>query len=99
MSISMSGHSNCSSSPVSRRHSVTSKCRKFLNSQIGPKSRFELFFHFYFCLSASQPGQVEELNMFKNRKTSIRRSARSGNVRGPIDPKGMLKPLGKFFLF
>lgn len=26
MSMSMSGQSNCSSSPVSRRHSVTSKC-------------------------------------------------------------------------
>lgn len=26
--------------------------------------------------------------MFKNRRTSIRRSARSGNVKGPIDPKG-----------
>ncbi|KAL0269173.1 UNVERIFIED_CONTAM: hypothetical protein PYX00_006985 [Menopon gallinae] len=59
MSISMSGQSNCSSSPVSRRHSVTT----------------------------TQPGQVEELNVFKNRRTPIRRSARTGNVKGPIDPK------------
>jgi hypothetical protein len=41
-------------------------------------------------LAASQPGQVEELNMFKNRRTSIRRSARTGSVKGPIDPKGKL---------
>lgn len=26
--------------------------------------------------------------MFKNRKTSIRRSARNANVKGPVDPKG-----------
>ncbi|XP_067012508.1 protein TANC2 isoform X2 [Anabrus simplex] len=57
--MSVSGQSNCSSSPVSRRHSVTT----------------------------SQPGQVEELNVFKNRRTSIRRSARAGSVKGPIDPK------------
>jgi hypothetical protein len=42
----------------------------------------------FVSLAASQPGQVEELNMFKNRKTSIRRSARTGSVKGPIDPKG-----------
>ncbi|KAK6638958.1 hypothetical protein RUM43_007228 [Polyplax serrata] len=59
MSISISGQSNASSSPVSRRHSVTT----------------------------SQPGQVEELNVFKNRKTPVRRSARSGNVKGLADPK------------
>ncbi|XP_049811721.1 protein TANC2 isoform X1 [Schistocerca nitens] len=57
--MSVSGQSNCSSSPVSRRHSVTT----------------------------SQPGQVEELNVFKNRRASIRRSARTGSVKGPIDPK------------
>ncbi|XP_063220744.1 protein TANC2 [Bacillus rossius redtenbacheri] len=56
--MSVSGQSN-SSSPVSRRHSVTT----------------------------SQPGQVEELNVFKNRRASIRRSARTGSVKGPIDPK------------
>nr|CAD7444344.1 unnamed protein product [Timema bartmani] len=39
------------------------------------------------CSSASQPGRVEELNIFKNRRTSIRRSARTGSVKGPIDPK------------
>ncbi|XP_019865563.2 protein TANC2-like isoform X2 [Aethina tumida] len=59
MSMSMSGQSNCSSSPVSRRHSVTT----------------------------SQPGHVEDLSMFKNRKTCIRRSARTGTIKGPIDPK------------
>ena len=42
----------------------------------------------FVVLAASQPGQVEELNMFKNRRTSIRRSARTGSVKGPIDPKG-----------
>nr|CAD7458980.1 unnamed protein product [Timema tahoe] len=57
--MSVSGQSNCSSSPVSRRHSVTT----------------------------SQPGRVEELNIFKNRRTFIRRSARTGSVKGPIDPK------------
>ncbi|XP_039281596.1 protein TANC2 [Nilaparvata lugens] len=57
--MSMSGHSNCSSSPLSRRHSVTT----------------------------SHPGQIEELNAFRNRRQSIRRSARSGSVKGPIDPK------------
>ncbi|XP_064213856.1 protein TANC2 isoform X6 [Tribolium castaneum] len=59
MSMSMSGQSNCSSSPVSRRHSVTT----------------------------SQPGQVEDLNMFRNRRTCIRRSARTGTIKGPVDPK------------
>ncbi|XP_065220330.1 protein TANC2 isoform X3 [Planococcus citri] len=57
--MSMSSHSNCSSSPLTRRHSVTT----------------------------SQPGQIEELTLFKNRKSSIRRSARSGTIKGPIDPK------------
>ncbi|XP_014240920.1 protein TANC2 isoform X2 [Cimex lectularius] len=57
--MSMSGHSNCSSSPLQRRHSLTT----------------------------SHPGQQQELNAFKNRKQSIRRSARSGTVKGPIDPK------------
>lgn len=32
MSMSMSGQSNCSSSPVSRRHSVTSNENSFLNN-------------------------------------------------------------------
>lgn len=59
MSMSMSGQSNCSSSPVSRRHSVTT----------------------------TQPGPVEDLNMFRNRRTCIRRSARTGTVKGPVDPK------------
>uniref|UniRef100_A0A8D9ESN6 Protein TANC2 n=1 Tax=Cacopsylla melanoneura TaxID=428564 RepID=A0A8D9ESN6_9HEMI len=59
--MSMSSQSNASSSPISRRHSVTT----------------------------SQPGQIEELNIFKNRKTPLRRSARSGTVKGPIDPKAV----------
>lgn len=60
MSMSMSGQSNCSTSPVSRRHSVTT----------------------------AQPGQIEDLNLFKNRRTCIRRSARTGIViKGAIDPK------------
>lgn len=40
-----------------------------------------------FSIKASQPGQIEELTLFKNRKTAVRRSARSGTVKGPIDPK------------
>ncbi|CAH0559167.1 unnamed protein product [Brassicogethes aeneus] len=59
MSMSMSGQSNCSSSPVSRRHSVT----------------------------ASQPGHVDDLSLFRNRKTCVRRSARTGVIKGPVDPK------------
>ncbi|XP_044740746.1 protein TANC2 isoform X2 [Chrysoperla carnea] len=59
MSMSISGQSNCSSSPVSRRHSVTT----------------------------TQQGQVEDLGVFKNRRNQIRRSARTGTVKGPIDPK------------
>ncbi|XP_046487873.1 protein TANC2 isoform X1 [Neodiprion pinetum] len=60
ISMSMSGLSNGSSSPLTpRRHSVTT----------------------------TQPGQIEELNMFKNRRTCVRRSARTGVVKGPIDPK------------
>ncbi|CAH1389527.1 unnamed protein product [Nezara viridula] len=57
--MSMSGQSNCSSSPLQRRHSLTT----------------------------SHPGRLQELNAFKNRKQSIRRSARSGSVKGPIDPR------------
>ncbi|XP_019768638.2 protein TANC2 isoform X2 [Dendroctonus ponderosae] len=60
MSMSMSGQSNCSSSPLSRRHSVTT----------------------------AQPGQVEDLNLFKNRRTCVRRSARAGiALKGVVDPK------------
>lgn len=36
---------------------------------------------------ASQPGQIEDLALFKDRKSSIRRSARSGTIKGPVDPK------------
>lgn len=40
------------------------------------------------CLeAATQPGQVEDLNMFRNRRTCIRRSARTGTIKGPVDPK------------
>lgn len=39
-------------------------------------------------LLASQPGQVEELSLFGRRRSSIRRSARTGPIKGPVDPKG-----------
>ncbi|XP_065085267.1 protein TANC2 isoform X2 [Ochlerotatus camptorhynchus] len=60
MSVSISEQSNASSSPMSRRHSVTT-------SQGG--------------------GNVDDLALFKTRKTTVRRSARSGQIKGPIDPK------------
>ncbi|XP_058055857.1 protein TANC2 [Anopheles bellator] len=60
MSVSVSEQSNASSSPVSRRHSVTT-------SQSG--------------------SNVDDLLAFKGRRTTVRRSARSGQIRGPIDPK------------
>ncbi|XP_058821683.1 protein TANC2 isoform X2 [Topomyia yanbarensis] len=60
MSVSISEQSNASSSPLSRRHSVTT-------SQSG--------------------GNVDDLTLFKTRKTTVRRSARSGHIKGPIDPK------------
>ncbi|XP_049533516.1 protein TANC2 isoform X2 [Anopheles darlingi] len=60
MSVSISEQSNASSSPVSRRHSVTT-------SQSG--------------------SNVDELLAFKSRRTTVRRSARSGQIKGPIDPK------------
>uniref|UniRef100_A0A182W197 Uncharacterized protein n=1 Tax=Anopheles minimus TaxID=112268 RepID=A0A182W197_9DIPT len=58
--MSISEQSNASSSPVSRRHSVTT-------SQSG--------------------SNVDELLAFKSRRTTVRRSARSGQIKGPIDPK------------
>uniref|UniRef100_A0AAG5CPM9 RING-type domain-containing protein n=1 Tax=Anopheles atroparvus TaxID=41427 RepID=A0AAG5CPM9_ANOAO len=60
MSVSISEQSNASSSPVSRRHSVTT-------SQSG--------------------SNVDDLLAFKSRRTTVRRSARSGQIKGPIDPK------------
>ncbi|XP_050543251.1 protein TANC2 isoform X2 [Daktulosphaira vitifoliae] len=57
--MSMSGQSNGSSSPLTRRHSVTTL----------------------------QAGSVDDLSSFKSRRQSTRRSARSGIIRGPIDPK------------
>nr|XP_029718771.1 protein TANC2-like isoform X1 [Aedes albopictus] len=60
MSVSISEQSNASSSPMSRRHSVTT-------SQGG--------------------GNIDDLALFKTRKTTVRRSARSGQIKGPIDPK------------
>ncbi|XP_058455784.1 protein TANC2 isoform X2 [Malaya genurostris] len=60
MSVSISEQSNASSSPLSRRHSVTT----------------------------SQNGvNMDDLTLFKTRKTTVRRSARSGHIKGPIDPK------------
>uniref|UniRef100_A0A182VIK5 RING-type domain-containing protein n=1 Tax=Anopheles merus TaxID=30066 RepID=A0A182VIK5_ANOME len=58
--MSISEQSNASSSPVSRRHSVTT-------SQSG--------------------SNVDDLLAFKSRRTTVRRSARSGQIKGPIDPK------------
>ncbi|XP_053671068.1 protein TANC2 [Anopheles nili] len=58
--MSISEQSNASSSPVSRRHSVTT-------SQSG--------------------SHVDDLLAFKNRRTTVRRSARSAQIKGPIDPK------------
>lgn len=40
------------------------------------------------CLfTAAQPGQIEDLAMFKTRKSFVRRSARSGQLKEPHDPK------------
>ncbi|BES99105.1 Rolling pebbles [Nesidiocoris tenuis] len=55
--MSMSSNSNCSSSPLQRRHSLTT----------------------------AHPARLPE--SFKNRKQSVRRSARSGTIKGPIDPR------------
>ena len=41
-------------------------------------------------LIASQPGRIEDLELFGPRHNYIRRSARSGHIKGPIDPKGIL---------
>uniref|UniRef100_A0A1Q3FMG5 RING-type domain-containing protein n=1 Tax=Culex tarsalis TaxID=7177 RepID=A0A1Q3FMG5_CULTA len=60
MSVSISEQSNASSSPLSRRHSVT---------------------------TSQNSSNVDDLALFKTRKTTVRRSARSGQIRGPIDPK------------
>ncbi|CAL4113280.1 unnamed protein product [Meganyctiphanes norvegica] len=38
-------------------------------------------------VTTSAPGQVEELGLFGNRRSSVRRSARNAQVKGPIDPK------------
>ncbi|XP_050420665.1 protein TANC2 isoform X3 [Adelges cooleyi] len=57
--MSMSGQSNGSASPLTRRHSVTTL----------------------------QAGSVDDLSSFKSRRQSTRRSARSGTIKGPIDPK------------
>lgn len=63
MSVSISGHSNASSSPLSRRHSVTT----------------------------AQPGQIDDLSIFKNRKTHIRRSARSATGNDHREYKAQLE--------
>ncbi|XP_055636122.1 protein TANC2 isoform X2 [Toxorhynchites rutilus septentrionalis] len=61
MSVSVSEQSNASSSPLSRRHSVTTSQNPSTNG--------------------------DDLGLFKARKTTVRRSARSGQIKGPIDPK------------
>lgn len=38
--------------------------------------------------SALQAGSVDDLRSFKSRRQPTRRSARSGTIKGPIDPKG-----------
>ncbi|XP_015600878.1 protein TANC1 isoform X2 [Cephus cinctus] len=38
-------------------------------------------------VTTTQPGQVEELGQFKNRRSCARRSARTGNIKRPVDPK------------
>lgn len=40
---------------------------------------------FYFA--ATQPGQVEDLNVFRNRRTYARRSGKSNTVKPPIEPQ------------
>lgn len=72
MSMSMSGNSNCSSSPVSRRHSVTSMLFDLFFMKNNKINYFNLF-----ILLASQ-NKVDEFGYFKNRRTSVRRSARAG---------------------
>ncbi|XP_008179715.1 protein TANC2 isoform X1 [Acyrthosiphon pisum] len=57
--MSMSGQSNGSCSPLTRRHSVTTL----------------------------QAGSVDDLRSFRTRRQPTRRSARSGTIKGPIDPK------------
>lgn len=37
---------------------------------------------------ALQAGSVDDLRSFKSRRQPTRRSARSGTIKGPIDPKG-----------
>lgn len=38
-------------------------------------------------IAASQPGQVEDLNVFRNRRTYARRSAKASTVKPIPDPK------------
>ncbi|XP_048506587.1 protein TANC2 isoform X2 [Athalia rosae] len=60
ISMSISGLSNGSSSPLTpRRHSVTT----------------------------TQPGKIEELGVFKTRRTCVRRSGRSGIIKESTDPR------------
>lgn len=47
-----------------------------------------------FVCPALQAGSVDDLRSFKSRRQPTRRSARSGTIRGPIDPKGSV-----FFFF
>lgn len=44
---------------------------------------------FCVCLVALQAGSVDDLRSFRTRRQPTRRSARSGTIKGPIDPKGM----------
>lgn len=44
-----------------------------------------------FCISAAQQGHIEDLAIFKNRKSLIRRSARSAQVKESLDPKTFIQ--------
>ncbi|XP_055699268.1 protein TANC2 isoform X1 [Phlebotomus papatasi] len=50
------------------------------NSSLSPVTRRH-------SVTTSQAGNVEDLTLFKNRRVPIRRSARSGALKGPVDPK------------
>lgn len=80
MSVSISGNSNGSSSPLSRRHSVTSKLKLNMKSS-------RVSYKTIFLFKAAQQGHIEDLAIFKTRKSLIRRSARSTHHKETLDPK------------
>jgi len=50
------------------------------------------------CPIALQAGSVDDLRSFRTRRQPTRRSARSGTIKGPIDPKGMVSNIWRYFL-